>query len=398
VDETPGRGPADASTSSASSATPAPCRTGTWSPPTRSLPRTRRFGRRLEQRLSSARHSLAALLGLSPAEADGVGLRPCRASPAAPQLPVRRALGAGASPTGHPGRRGPVARGQRRDRGGDGRSSILQITLSAGYTASSLNGSGLFDGPGAAWSLVGGVLLASALRRRRPARRSAAPRSPNLSGLGRRLPRNLCCRPSPRWATSYTALDHDTHLLGTQKPCARACHRVPWRLERINYATGASDLLNVLDAQRQFQRASLGYAHSPGRSSTWTRSNSSWRWAAADGPKPRRRRRTAQLQRSAGSRRTARAPEPASNGHGTPREGLTNMNAQQAALAVTFGGGGLLRAAHAQNRRYLKALVGHRVGAARIALSGNRPSERQQRVSRARAPLGNVRFGRRSRT
>lgn len=63
---------------------------------------------------------------------------------------------------------------------------------------------------------------------------------------------------------SLTALDHDGALLAAQKRAFDLASE-SLRLERINYATGASGVLNVLDAQRQFERASLGYAQGQGQ-------------------------------------------------------------------------------------------------------------------------------------
>ena len=57
---------------------------------------------------------------------------------------------------------------------------------------------------------------------------------------------------------------HDGALLAAQKRAFDLASE-SLRLERINYATGASGVLNVLDAQRQFERASLGYAQGQGQ-------------------------------------------------------------------------------------------------------------------------------------
>ncbi len=63
---------------------------------------------------------------------------------------------------------------------------------------------------------------------------------------------------------SLTALDHDGVLPTGQKRAFDLASE-SLRLERINYATGASGVLNVLDAQRQFEHASLGYAQGQGQ-------------------------------------------------------------------------------------------------------------------------------------
>jgi outer membrane protein TolC len=136
-----------------------------------------------------------------------------------------------------------------------------QITLSAGYTAASLNGSALFSPAAAAWSLVGGLA------------------QPLFDGGARRAGRRATVAEFKASAADYrqtvllafsqvgdvlTALDHDNALLESQRR-ALDLASTSLRLERINYASGEAGVLSLLDSQRQLQRAALGHAQVQGQ-------------------------------------------------------------------------------------------------------------------------------------
>jgi outer membrane protein TolC len=54
------------------------------------------------------------------------------------------------------------------------------------------------------------------------------------------------------------ALTHDTNLLAAQKQALSMASEAV-RLQRINYGNGGSGIIGLLDAQRQYQQAQLGY-------------------------------------------------------------------------------------------------------------------------------------------
>ena len=129
-----------------------------------------------------------------------------------------------------------------------------QITLTAGASASSLNGADLFSTSGLVWSVAAGLtepVFDGGMRRaqRRAAldafRASAADyRQTVLTAFG-------------QVADLLQALDHDRdQLAGQQRSLDLATRSVD--LQRIAYARGAIGVLPLLDAQRQYHQARLG--------------------------------------------------------------------------------------------------------------------------------------------
>ena len=213
----------------------------------------------LEQQLSAARHSLAALIGTSPAEwsppdIDLADLRlPSQLPVSLPSELVRlrpdiRAaeaeLHAASAEVG-------VATAQL----------YPQITLSAGYTASSLNGSALFNPAAAAWSLAGGLAQTIFDGGARRAGKRAAVAEFQASAADYRQTVLLAFS---QVGDVLTALDHDSALLEAQGR-ALDLASTSLRLERINYASGEAGVLSLLDSQRQLQRAALGRAQVQGQ-------------------------------------------------------------------------------------------------------------------------------------
>ena len=131
-----------------------------------------------------------------------------------------------------------------------------QITLSAGTTASSLNGSNLFSGGSLVWSLAAGLtqpIFDGGLQR---AQRRAALADFKASAADYQQTVLLSFG---QVADILQALQHDGDLTtAQQRALGLASDSV--RLQRINYARGGAGILNLLDAQRQHQQALLGYA------------------------------------------------------------------------------------------------------------------------------------------
>jgi NodT family efflux transporter outer membrane factor (OMF) lipoprotein len=213
----------------------------------------------IEQGLSVARHSLAALVGISPGEltASDFDLAELRRPDA---LPV-------SVPSELVRRRPDIQAAESRLHAASAEIGVAtarlypQITLSAGYTASSLNGSALFGSGGAVWSLAGSVLqpIFDGGSRRAGRREAVAEFQASDADY-----RQTVLQAFAQVGDVLTALDHDTALLEAQKRALDLASE-SLRLERINYATGASGLRDVLDAQRQFARASLGHAQVQGQ-------------------------------------------------------------------------------------------------------------------------------------
>jgi NodT family efflux transporter outer membrane factor (OMF) lipoprotein len=130
------------------------------------------------------------------------------------------------------------------------------ITLSAGISASSLNEGNLFNPSGLVWSIAAGLT------------------QPIFDGGTRRAERKAALADFKAYAADYKltvlhsfgqvadileALKHDAALLAAQQRALDTASESV-RLQRINYTQGGAGLLNLLDAERQYQEASLGYA------------------------------------------------------------------------------------------------------------------------------------------
>ncbi|HEY1929245.1 MAG TPA: efflux transporter outer membrane subunit [Caulobacteraceae bacterium] len=212
----------------------------------------------LQQSLSVARHSLAALLGISPGELT------------APDFDLADLSMTGKLPLSVPSelvrRRPDIQVAEARLHHDSAEIGVAtarlypQITLSAGFTSSSLNGSALFGPGGAVWSLAGSLAqpVFDGGSRRAGRREAVADFQASAADY-----RNTVLLAFAQVGDSLTAIDQDTTLLAAQKRAFDLASE-SLRLERINYSTGVSGVLDVLNAQRQFARASLGYAQVQG--------------------------------------------------------------------------------------------------------------------------------------
>lgn len=208
----------------------------------------------LDQQLSEAKHALAVLTGRppgdwSPPDFDLAGLTlPGRLPVSLPSELVRQRpdiLAAEAQLHAASARIG-IANAQL----------YPQITLSAGITASSLNGANLFNPGALVWSMAAGLtqpIFDGGLRR---AQRRAALADFKASAADYQ---QTVLQSFGQVADILQALQHDQDLLGAQQH-ALALSSDSVGLQRINYARGGAGILNLLDAQRQHQQALLGYA------------------------------------------------------------------------------------------------------------------------------------------
>jgi NodT family efflux transporter outer membrane factor (OMF) lipoprotein len=129
------------------------------------------------------------------------------------------------------------------------------ITLSAAVSPTSLNGSNLFNPSGVVWSVAAGLAQPVFDGGMREAERRAALDAFKASAADYK---QTVLRAFEQVADILQALAHDEKLLASQnRALASASEAV--RLQRINYASGGTGILNLLDAQRQYQQAQLGY-------------------------------------------------------------------------------------------------------------------------------------------
>jgi len=129
------------------------------------------------------------------------------------------------------------------------------LTLSSGISSTSLNGSNLFSTGGLVWSIAAGLtqpIFDGGMRR---AERRAALAAFKASAADYQQTVLLAFG---QIADIMQALTNDARLLATQQRALDMASESV-RLQRISYTQGGTGLLNLLDAQRQYQQARLGY-------------------------------------------------------------------------------------------------------------------------------------------
>jgi NodT family efflux transporter outer membrane factor (OMF) lipoprotein len=129
------------------------------------------------------------------------------------------------------------------------------IALSAAVSPTSLNRSNLFNPSGLVWSVAAGLTQPVFDGGMREAERRAALDAFKASAADYK---QTVLRAFEQVADVLQALAHDQKLLASQNRALAAASEAV-RLQRINYANGGTGILNLLDAQRQYQQAQLGY-------------------------------------------------------------------------------------------------------------------------------------------
>ena len=129
------------------------------------------------------------------------------------------------------------------------------ITLSAGISANSLNGGDLFNPGGLVWSVASGLTQPIFDGGMREAVRRAALAAFKESAADYQ---QTVLQAFGQVADILQALKHDTDLLVAQKHALSMASEAV-RLQQINYGSGGSGIIGLLDAQRQYQQAQLGY-------------------------------------------------------------------------------------------------------------------------------------------
>ena len=130
------------------------------------------------------------------------------------------------------------------------------ITLNAGISAASLNAGALFDPSGLVWSVAAGLTQPVFDGGMRRAERLAALDAFRASAADYR---QTVLRAFEQVADILRALDHDGAMVAAEQRSLASANE-SLRLQTINYRDGGTGLLALVDSQRQFQQARLGYA------------------------------------------------------------------------------------------------------------------------------------------
>ncbi|WP_213775303.1 efflux transporter outer membrane subunit [Bradyrhizobium sp. dw_78] len=207
----------------------------------------------LEQQLSVAKHALAVLIGLPPGDWS-----PPNFELAVFALPHRLPV---SIPSEFVHQRPDIHAAEAQLHAASAQIGIAtaqlypSITLSAGINASSLNGGDLFTPSGLVWSVASGLTQPIFDGGMREAERREALAAFKASAADYQ---QTVLQAFGQVADILQALTHDTNLLVAQKHALSMASEAV-RLQRINYGSGGSGIIGLLDAQRQYQQAQLGY-------------------------------------------------------------------------------------------------------------------------------------------
>lgn len=213
----------------------------------------------LEQQMSAAKHALAILLGRAPGDWAAPDFD--MASLTLPeQLPV-------SLPSELVRQRPDIRAAEAQLHAASAQIGIATaqlypaITLSSGVSTSALDGGSLFNPAGLVWSIAAGLtqpIFDGGMRR---AQRRAALAAFKASAADYQQTVLLAFA---QVADSLQALSNDAHLLAAQQRALDTASESV-RLQRISYTRGGTGLLNLLDAQRQYQQARLGFVRAQGQ-------------------------------------------------------------------------------------------------------------------------------------
>jgi NodT family efflux transporter outer membrane factor (OMF) lipoprotein len=207
----------------------------------------------LDQQMSVARHALAVLLGKSPSEW----------SP--PQFNLNTLVLPGELPVTLPSelvrQRPDILAAEAELRAASAQIGIATaelypaITISGSVGEAALRGGDLFDPAALVWSIAAGITqpIFDGGRRRAEQRAALAAFRASAADYQQTVHQAL-----GQVADTLKALEHDGHLLAAQQTALDMADRSV-RLQRISYSSGGTGLLSLLDAQRQYQGALLGY-------------------------------------------------------------------------------------------------------------------------------------------
>ncbi|MBI1425142.1 MAG: efflux transporter outer membrane subunit [Gammaproteobacteria bacterium] len=129
------------------------------------------------------------------------------------------------------------------------------ITLSGSLGSESLTTSGLFRASSGFWSVVAGLTAPLFHGGQLQAQKQAAIYTFQASAADYQ---QTVLTAFGQVADVLRALNHDAELVGAQKT-AMDTSQASLKLQRLSYEAGKSDLLQLLDAERAYQQARLGY-------------------------------------------------------------------------------------------------------------------------------------------
>jgi NodT family efflux transporter outer membrane factor (OMF) lipoprotein len=207
----------------------------------------------LDQQLSVARHALTVLLGRAPGDWS-----PPDFDLAALTLPVQLPV---SLPSQLVRQRPDIQAAEARLHAASARIGVAtaqlypSITLSGSVGAAGLDGGHLFDPAGLVWSVAAGLTQPIFDGGTRQAERRAALALFKAAAADYR---QTVLQAFGQVADILQALRHDADLLAAQQHALDLASEAV-RLQRINYANGGIGILALLDAQRQYQQARLGY-------------------------------------------------------------------------------------------------------------------------------------------
>jgi len=207
----------------------------------------------LDQQLSVARHALAVLLGRAPGDWSPPDFD-LAALTLPGQLPV-------SLPSELVHQRPDIQAAEARLHTASAQIGVAtaqlypSITLSGSVGAAGLDGGHLFDPAGLVWSIAAGLTQPIFDGGTRLAERRAALALFKAAAADYR---QTVLQAFGQVADILQALTHDADLLAAQQHALDLASEAV-RLQRANYANGGTGILALLDSQRQYQQARLGY-------------------------------------------------------------------------------------------------------------------------------------------
>ena len=207
----------------------------------------------LEQQLSVAQHALAVLLGRPPGDWSPPDFN-LAALTLPNQLPV-------SLPSDLVHQRPDIQAAEAQLHAASAQIGVAtaqlypSITLSGGVSAAGLDPGHLFSPAGLVWSIAAGLTQPVFDGGMRQAERRAALASFKASAADYQ---QTVLQAFGQVADILQALTHDADLLAAQRRALDTASESV-RLQRINYGNGGIGILNLLDAQHQYQQALLGY-------------------------------------------------------------------------------------------------------------------------------------------